>query len=371
MKRIYLDNNSTTSVDPRVLQVMVDDLSGPPANPSSIHHFGQEARKQITQARYSMSEFFQVKPSELFFTSGGTESLNWILRGFVSQNPKCRIVTSNVEHACINTTLQHLQQSGVDVTYLPVGLWGAVRLQQLEEHCNSNKPDLIILGSVNNETGVKTDIDALARFALEHQIPFVVDAVSHLGKELFHIPRGVAAMAFSGHKIHGPKGVGLAFIRSGFKIAPLITGGNQEQTKRAGTENLSGILGFAKALELLKTELPEASERMKRLRDRLIEGLMQHCGNIVIHGQGPRICNTAHISFPRAEGESLLMQLDLKGVATSHGSACSSGALEPSRILINMGIAPSIARTSLRFSLSRFTTEAEIDSTIQYISELI
>jgi cysteine desulfurase len=290
-----------------------------------------------------------------------------VLRGFHSLSPKCHIVTSNVEHSCVYRTLQALEKKGAAVTYLPAGLWGAIRPDQLE----NLRPDLIVLGSVNNETGVKTDIEAIAAFAETQGIPFVVDAVSHLGKELFDIPKGVSAMAFSGHKIHGPKGVGLALIRSSLKIDPLLTGGNQEFSRRAGTENLAGILGFAKAVELLNTELPAATERMRTLRDRLIEGLMQACGNIVVHGQGPRICNTAHIAFPRMEGESLLMQLDMKGIATSHGSACSSGALEPSRILQNMGIPASIARTSLRFSLSRLTTKEEVDTTIERIASLI
>jgi len=367
MKRIYLDNNASTGVDPRVLSAMMDDLSGIPGNPSSVHHFGQEARKSLAQARQTISESLHVKPNELVFTSGGTEALNMILRGFWAVHPKCHIVTSNIEHSSVYHTLQSLEKKGASVTYLPAGLWGAIRIEQLADL----RPHLIVLGSVNNETGVKTDIEAIARFAYEANIPFVVDAVSHLGKEVLKIPLGISAMAFSGHKFHAPKGIGLAFIRSSLKIEPQLTGGDQEHSKRAGTENLAGILGLAKAIELLKTELPSATARMQQLRDRLIEGLMEKCGNIVVHGQGPRICNTANISFPNAEGESLLMKLDLAGISASHGSACSSGALEPSRILLNMGIPPSVARTSLRFSLSRFTTAEEIETVIEIVPKLL
>lgn len=367
MRRIYLDNNASTGVDPKVLNAMMDDLSGIPGNPSSIHYFGQEARKQLSLARQMIGESLHVKPSELVFTSGGTEALNMILRGFWATHPKCHIVTSNIEHSAVYHTLQALEKKGASVTYLPAGLWGAVRLEQLKDL----RPHLIVLGSVNNETGVKTDIETIAHFAHEANIPFVVDAVSHLGKEVLKIPPGVSAMVFSGHKIHAPKGIGLAFMRTSLKIEPELTGGDQEHSKRAGTENLSGILGLAQAIELLNTELPSATARMQQLRDRLIEGLMNKCGNIVVHGQGPRICNTANISFPHAEGESLLMKLDLNGISVSHGSACSSGALEPSRILLNMGIPPAVARTSLRFSLSRFTTAEEIEAVLEIVPKLL
>jgi cysteine desulfurase len=366
MIRIYLDNNATTGVDPRVLDAMMDDLSGIPANPSSVHHFGQEARKQIARARQTISGILHVKPHELIFTSGGTEALNMILRGISGGH----ILTSDVEHSAVFNTLQMLEKKGAKATYLPAGLWGAVRPEQIEEAIRK-ETKLIVLSAVNNETGVKIDLEKIANLAKQASIPFVVDAVSLLGKESFKIHDGISAMAFSGHKLHAPKGIGLAFIRSHFKFDPLLTGGDQEFSKRAGTENLSGILGLAKAIELLKTELPEATHQMQKLRDRLIEGLMEKLGNIVVHGQGPRIANTANISFPGAEGESLLMKLDLAGIAVSHGSACSSGALEPSRILRNMGIPANIARSSLRFSLSRFTTQEEIDTCIEIIVKLI
>jgi cysteine desulfurase len=228
-----------------------------------------------------------------------------------------------------------------------------------------------VLGAVNNETGVKTDIHAIASIAKQANVPLIVDGVALLGKEPFEIPQGVSAMAFSGHKLHGPKGSGLALIRSSLSLYPLLTGGDQETGRRAGTENLPAIIGFAKAIQLLDEELPEATTRMHMLRQRLEEGLQQAIGPLVINGQGPRICNTSNISFPGVEGETLLIALDMAGIAVSHGSACASGALEPSRILQNMGISKTLSRSSVRFSLSRWTTSEEIDACIEITSSIV
>jgi cysteine desulfurase len=367
MKRIYLDNNATTGLDPRVLQAMLQDLSDQPANPSSIHFYGQEARKRLYRARESIAQILNVTPNELIFTSGGTESLNMLIQGFYTLNPLQHIVTSNVEHSCVLNTLQALEKKGARVTYLPAGLWGNVQLFQIE----NLDPDIMIFSSVNNETGVKLDIEAIAYFAEKRRIPLIIDGVCHLGKEPFIIHKGVTAAAFSGHKLHAPKGIGLTFLRKKTPLNPLIYGGNQEHAKRAGTENLAGIVGLAKAIELLPLELPAASERMKTLISHLHTNLKQMLPDLNINGQGPIVCNTANIAFTTLDAESLLFQLDQKGVAVSHGSACSSGALEPSRILLNMGLSQEIARSSLRFSLSRWTTLEEIDTTCNIIRTLI
>lgn len=370
MRKIYLDNNATTGVDPRVVEAMLEDLCPIPANPSSVHSFGKEAKKKLNQARQTISSFFHARPEEVVFTSGGTEALAMLLRGFYALHPRCHIVSSNVEHSATTALLRDLESQGAHLTLLPAGLWGAVQPHQLEEALQK-KVDLIVLMSVNNVTGVKTDLPAIAALAEKHNIPLIIDGVSHLGKELFNIPKGVSAMAFSGHKFHAPKGIGLALIKPPFKIAPLLVGGTQEIHRRAGTENLAGVLGLAKAIELLSQELPTATPRMEKLRNRLTEGLMAKIGNVVIHGQGPRICNTAHIGFPGIDGETLLLQLDMNGIAASHGSACSSGGLEPSPILLNMAIPMSLARTSIRFSLSRWTTSEEIEEAIDIISRLV
>ena len=366
MKKIYLDNNGTTPLDPRVIEAMQEVLTPIPLNPSSVHQFGQEAKRYLTRSRDIISHALHVKPSELIFTSGGTEALNFLIRGFYALAPGSHIISSNVEHPAVRLTLADLERVGAKVTYLEAGLWGAIRPEELEAAITP-QTRLITLMAVNNVTGVKTDLDKISAIAEKHNIPLVIDGVQLLGKELFHIPRGVSGMAFSSHKIHGPQGVGLAFLRQAFKLPPLITGGPQEHGRRGGTENVAGIVGFAKALELID---PKAILQMHKLRDRLIEGISHAAGNIVVHGQGPRVCNTAHIGFPGIDGETLLLQLDLAGVAASHGSACASGGLEPSPILLEMGIPPKLASSSIRFSLSRYTTSDEIEATIDLISTL-
>lgn len=370
MRKIYLDNNGTTGLDPHVAEAMQEVLTPIPLNASSAHQFGQEAKRYLTRARDTISHFLHIKPQELIFTSGGTESLNYLIRGFYALAPGSHIISSDIEHPAVQMTLADLQKVGAQVNYLPAGLWGTIRPEALEAAITP-QTRLITLMAVNNITGIKMDLEAIASIADRYQIPLIIDGVQLLGKELFRIPRGVAGMAFSSHKIHGPQGIGACFLRSNYKIPSLITGGSQEHGRRAGTENIPGIVGFAKAVELLQTHLTQATQTMQKLRDHLISGLDRVCGNIVVHGLGPRICNTAHIGFPGVDGETLLLQLDLAGVATSHGSACTSGGLEPSPILLKMGIPPALAKSSIRFSLSRFTTQEEIDATLDIMTTLL
>jgi cysteine desulfurase len=367
MKKIYLDNNATTPLDPRVINAMQETLTPIPFNTSSVHSFGQEAKKLLTTSRDTLAHALHVKPHQIVFTSGGTEALNFLIRGFYSLFPGCHILTSNVEHPAVHETLKSLH---ANITYLNAGLWGALHPHQIEEAITP-ATHLIVLTAANNITGVETDIAAIASIAEKYNIHFIVDAVQLLGKKIFHIPSGISALAFSAHKLHGPLGIGCALLQTRDQLPPLITGGPQENARRAGTPNLLGIVGFAKAAELLANELPAATEKMVALRNRLTDSLMQTIGNIVVHGQGPRLCNTVHIGFPGADGETLLMQLDLAGIAVSHGSACTSGGLEPSPILLNMGIPLSVARSSLRFSLSRFTTQDDIDFTIDTITRIL
>jgi cysteine desulfurase len=364
--RIYLDNNGTTQVDPQVIEVIVDDLKSHFGNPSSTHSFGQDSRKRLTKARDVIAEYLSVKPQELIFTSSGTEAINMVIKGLFENKPGGHILTSAVEHSSVYSTVKAMETKGCTATFLSPGLWGAVTVSDVEA---ALKPDtrLIILMAVNNETGVKTNIEAIAALALERRIPFVVDAVALLGKESFSIPSGVSAMCFSGHKLHAPKGIGLLWLRSGLKIKPLMDGGQQEQGRRGGTENISGIMAFSEAVHLLKSELPEASKRMQILRDKFEKTLLEKIPNVTVNGQGPRVVNTSNLAFAGIEGETLLAALDLDGLAVSHGSACSSGALEPSRILLNMGISMEMASSSLRFSLSRFTTEDEIDVALEIV----
>lgn len=369
-KGIYLDNNATTFVDPRVTELILDALQTVQGNPSSIHSFGQNVRNKISKARSSIASVLGVKPTELVFTSGGTEGMNMLIRGLALVKKKGHIITSLAEHSCVFSTMKELEQLGFQVTYIEPGLLGAATPEAVEQ---SIRPDTIMIAlmAVNNETGVKTDIASIAATAESTGIPVLVDGVSLMGKELFSIPSGVSAIAFSGHKFHAPQGTGMVFVRSGLKLKPLLAGGEQEFGRRPGTENVIGILALAKAVLILSDELPLASEKMLYLRKRFEGALQAELPEIYINGEGPRTVNVSNVAFRGVDGESLLMGLDSAGIAASHGSACSSGALEPSRILLSMGIAQELVRSSLRFSFSRFTTEQEIDVAVSVIIRLV
>lgn len=367
---IYLDNNATTEVAPQVLDAMIAELRKGPSNPSSIHAFGQEARNRLAKSRRLIASFFDVHPSEIIFTSGGTEAINMVLTGLKESLKDSHIISTDVEHSAVYKTLKGFQAAGCNVAFLPVGLKGSVSVCEVEEAIQPNTR-LIVLMAVNNETGVKTDIDQIALLAKQKGIPFVVDGVALMGKEAFHLSEGISAMCFSGHKFHAPKGIGFAVIRKGLKLVPMITGGSQEYERRAGTENLAGIIAVAEATRLLETDLQAATEQMQLLRDRLERGISSHVSDVSVNGLGPRVANTSNLAFPGIEGESLLIALDLAGVAVSHGSACSSGSLEPSRVLLNMGIPKKIANSSIRFSLSRFTTLQQIDDCVNIVVDLV
>lgn len=368
--KIYLDNNATTFIDPRVYDAVTQALREDMGNPSSVHSFGQKSRSLLTKARSTIATFFNVKPNEVIFTSNGTEAINMVIKGLCDGDAKGHIITSSVEHSCIYSTVKLMETKGCQATYLSPGLWGAVTYEMVRTALRPNTR-LIALMAVNNETGVKTDVVSIAALAKEMNIPLLVDGIAWLGKESVTIPEGISAICFSGHKVHAPKGTGLAIVRTSLKMTPLLTGGEQEFSRRGGTENVAGIVGFAKAIELLESELPAASQRMQHLRDRLEKGIMDKIPDVLINGQGPRIVNTSNLCFQGIEGEDLLTLLDLEGVAVSHGSACASGALEPSRILINMGLSMADARSSVRISLSRFTTEKEINQAIEVICKVV
>lgn len=361
---VYLDNNATSMIAPSVLEAIIKSSAELPGNPSSIHRPGQQAKQELTQARSQIASFLNVKQNEIIFSSGATESTNCILRGLFSVPAHGHIITSNVEHPCVYETLKFLEAQGCSVSYLEAGLKGAVSPELVAQ---AIRPDtkLIALIGANNETGVLADIPAIAKMAKEAQIPFFVDGVALLGKELFTIPEGVSAMTFSGHKIHGPKGIGFAFIRSSLKLQPLLFGGAQELGKRAGSENLQGILGIAKAICFFSKESEKTIETMRKLRDYLENSLREKLSGVTVNGSSARVSNTTNLSFSGIEGETLLTALDMEGIAVSHGSACASGALEPSRILLNMGLTRAEAASSIRFSLSRFTTLEEIEYVIE------
>ncbi|MEI6242894.1 MAG: cysteine desulfurase family protein [Chlamydiota bacterium] len=369
-KKIYLDNNATTALDPRVLRAMLLELEGAPSNPSSIHTYGQRAKQLLYKARKNISTFFNVNPDELIFTSGGTESVNTAIHGLMHSHSTGHIISTSIDHSCVFQTLTLLQKQGYDLTFLEVGLKGAPELSQIE---NAIRPDtkLIALSIANSETGVMIDLEPIAALCLERKIPLVLDGVAILGKEIFSIPKGVSAMCFSAHKIHGPKGTGLLFLRSNAKFSPLILGGPQENNRRAGTENLAGILGFEEAVAILKETQESYIPKIRKLRDyfeKTLQGIFPH---IIINGEGPRVCNISNLSFLHVNGENLLIQLDRNGIMASHGSACSSGSIEPSRILLNMGIPRKQAKGAVRFSFSRLTSQEEVDTCIEVLRTLI
>lgn len=367
MQKIYLDHNATTAIDPKVFKAMLLDLQGPPANPSSVHSFGKAAHSLLQKSRQTVASFFSATPQEIIFTSGGTESINLFLRGL---GTKGHIITSTIEHSCIFRTLQALENQGLKVTYVPVSSWGAPLPEAI---AGAIRPDTraIVLSAANNETGVKIDLEAIAEIAKSRGVPFLVDAVSFVGKEPWVMFPGITAVAISGHKFHAPKGIGALFLRSSLKLIPLATGGAQEYQHRAGTENLAGILGLAEALSILSKEQTQITQHLSDLRRHFEYGLQKELPTMQINGEGPRISNTSNVAFPGIDGETLLIQLDMAGIAASHGSACASGSMEPSRILTQMGIPKKVACSSIRFSVGRTNTREEIDRAIHIISTIV
>lgn len=366
-ERIYLDNNATTPLDPNVLDAMIEELAAPPHNPSSIHFFGQEGKKVLADSRNTIAQFLDVKASEILFTSGGTEGMNLLIRGAFS-GPGSHIIASDIDHAASYNTLEDLRKMGADITYLPVGFYGAPETKDLQKALRPNTK-LIVLSAANGETGVQLDIEGIASIAKRAGIPLVLDGVALMGKEPFTIPEGVSAMAFSAHKFHGPQGVGFAFVRSGLKLSPFLTGGGQEKKLRSGTENLPGIVGMARALTILDED--ESFAHMKSLREQFEALLTEEIPDIEINGDGPRLPNTSNLYFPGIDAESLLISLDMEMIAASYASACASGALEPSRTLLNMGYSKERASSSLRFSFSRFNTIQEINKAASVIITLV
>lgn len=369
--KIYLDNNATTALDPEVIKVMEADLRSPPSNPSSIHLFGRDAKNRLQDARQTISSFFQVKPKEILFTSGGTESMNTLLQGLIHPEKQPHVITSNIEHSCVEKTLHNLQKKGCRVSFLPAGLKGAVSPEQVQETITA-ETKYLVFSAANSETGVKHDIKALADIALQYNIPLIIDAIAHFGKDPFILHPGIAAAGFSAHKLHGPKGAGFMFLRSSLstQFTPLLFGGGQEYGLRSGTENLTTILGLAKAVDQLAKHMPEACKRMKDLRDYFEKTIQDKLSFVQINGSQERVCNVSNLCFTGCDAETLSIQLDLHSIAASQGSACSSGSVEPSRVLTNMGLSQAHAKSSIRFSLSRLTTYEEIKTAASIVIAL-
>ncbi len=361
---IYLDNNATTRLDPKVLQAIVSIYELGPLNPSAIHGFGKKGKEKILQSRDWIAKYFGVLSKEIYFTSSSTESLTTLIRGFVHAKKAKRILSTKIEHNAIDSLLRTLRSEGVVVDTIEVDLHGAPKLEQLI-HSIHPSTDLVILSSVYSETGVMLDLEVISEFLYQKKIPLIIDATAHIGKAPFKVFRGISAFCLSAHKFHGPQGVGMMFARTNFPFTPLLVGGHQEMHRRAGTENIAGIVGLQTALSLIEES---SFSYMQELKEMLLSNL---CATGSVNGSGPTICNTLNIAFSDVDAENLMIRLDQCGVCVSMGSACSSGSIEPSRVLLEMGVERSKARSSLRFSLSRFNTKQEIEKVIQILQELL
>jgi cysteine desulfurase len=370
---IYLDNNATTCVAREVIEAMQPYFSEKWGNPSSIHRFGGSVAKDIAKARVAIANFLNCKPNEIFFTASGSEGSNIALKGFCAKRgfEKSRIITSAVEHPAVLNTAQYLASKGVFVREIGVNGNGCVNIDEFCENINENT--IISAMWANNETGVIFPIEKIVEKVRSFGATMHTDAVQAVGKiniDLQKVP--VDMLNFSGHKIHAPKGIGALFIREGTKIEPLIHGGHQENGFRAGTENVPYIIGLAKACELAKDNILYENTEIKRLRDKLQDALLANCKGAVLNGdKEERLPNTLNISFEYVEGEAILLHLDELGIAASSGSACTTGSLEPSHVMRAMGLPYVLAHSSIRFSLSRYTKESEIDKVIEAMPPII
>jgi cysteine desulfurase len=368
--RVYLDNNATTPVLTEVFEAMRPYFGEQFGNPSSIHHHGQETRAAVERARESVASLLGCHASNIVFTSGGTESDNLAIFGLVK--PHDHVITSTIEHHAVLNTAKHLEGWGCDVTFVPVDGRGLVDPGDVKR---AIRPDtkLITVMVANNETGVIQPVEEIGKIATEADVYFHTDAVQAAGKIAVDVNKiGCDLLTISGHKIHAPQGVGALYVRKGTQLAPLMHGGRHERSRRAGTENVPGIVGLGKAAELASTGLERGdSRKIAAMRERLETGLLS-IEAVGVNGLGaPRIPNTTSICFDGIEGESLVIALDLKGLAVSTGAACSSGTIEPSHVLTAMGLTADRARASLRFSLGKQNTEEDVDFALRLVPETV
>ena len=370
---IYLDNNATTAVAPEVLEAMLPYLREQYGNPSSMYSFGGTAYKAVDKARQQVAAFLNASPEEIIFTACGTESDSTAILGAFEALPEKRhFITSKVEHSAVIALGQFLERKGYRVTWLDVDGKGQLDLAHLEAAL-SQDTGIVSLMYANNETGTIFPIQQAAQMAKDRGIPFHVDAVQVAGKiplDLAMLP--VSYLALSGHKLHAPKGIGVLFLRRGAPFRPFLRGGHQENGRRAGTENVASIVGLGAACELAARHIQEENTRVKSLRDRLEKGLLHAIPECSINGDvGNRLPNTTNISFKYVEGEAILLLLDQEGICASSGSACTSGSLEPSHVLRSMNVPFTYAHGSVRLSLSRYTTETEINKTLEVLPKVI
>ena len=376
MNRIYLDNAATTAVAPEVLQTMLPYFTEHYGNPSSVHATGRDARKAIEEGRRQVAVAINAQPQEIYFTAGGTESDNWAIKGaaFANRKKGNHIITTAVEHHAVLHTCAWLEKQGFKVTYLPVDAEGFVTAKQVEDAI-TDETILITIMTANNEIGTLMPIAEIGEVAKAHKILFHTDAVQAVGAVPLDVKAlNVDMLSMSGHKFHGPKGIGALYIRRGVRLDIFMQGGAQERGQRAGTENLAGIVGMGKAIELATTNLPEKAAKIAALRDRLMNGIVERIPDVRINGPkdpSRRLPNNCNVSVRYIEGESMLLRLDLAGIAASSGSACTSGSLDPSHVLLAIGLPHEVAHGSLRMTLGSDTTEADIDAVLDVLPGIV
>lgn len=374
MKRIYFDHSATTPVDNEVAELMMEYMTEKFGNPSSIHSYGREVKKAVDEARQHVAALLGANANEIFFTSGGTEADNLALKGVAFANRKKgnHIITTAIEHHAILHTCEYLEKQGFTVTYLPVDENAMVRLEDVEKAI-TDKTILISVMFANNEVGTIQPIKEIGKLAKDKGILFHTDAVQATGNYPIDVKEyNIDLLTMSAHKFHGPKGVGALYVRRGVRIDAVQHGGGQERSLRAGTENVPGIVGLGKAAEIAKRDMDKKIAHITALRDKLIKGLFDKVPDIKLNGHPTqRMPGNVNFSFLYVEGESLLLNLDLKGIAASSGSACTSGSLDPSHVLLAMGLTHEVAHGSLRISLGRGNTQEDIDYCLTVLPEIV
>ena len=374
MKRIYLDYAATTPTHPEVVKTMLPYFTDAFGNPSSLYSYGQESKGAMEEARVQVAELIGARDEEIIFTSGGTGADNFAIKGvaFANDNKGNHIIASSIEHHAVVETCKFLQGKGFRVMYLPVDEYGLVDPQDVKKAI-TNKTILISVMHANNEVGTIEPIGEIGKIAKEAGIYLHTDAVQTVG----HIPAdvselGVDLLSISGHKLYGPKGVGALYIRKGTRLIPFMHGGEQERTRRAGTENVPGIVGLGQAAKIAQQEMSEEAERLSYLREKLIKGILERIDHTRLNGHpSRRLPNNVNVSIDFVEGESMLLNLDLQGICTSTGSACSSSSLEPSHVLLAMGLSHEQAHSSLRLTLGKWTTEEEIKLVLDVLPRIV
>ena len=372
--KVYLDNNATTKVDEEVVKAMIPYFSEYYGNPFSLHLFGNETGLAVTQARQTIADILKAKPNEIIFTASGSEADNLAIRGIAKayKHRGKHIITSTIEHPAVKNTFMDLMEDGFEITMVPVDENGVMIMDEFKKALREDTI-LVSVMHANNEVGSFQPIEEIAKITKERRIIFHVDAVQTMGKvEIYPKKMGIDLLSFSGHKFHAPKGIGVLYKRDGVRLARIITGGNQEGKRRPGTSNVPYIVGLAKALEMAVSNMKEEWNREETLRNYFEDEVSKRIPEIKINGKGAkRLPGTSSITFKYLEGESMLLNLSLKGIAVSSGSACSSDSLQPSHVLLAMGVPAEFAHGTLRFSLSKYTTKEEIDYTIESLVEII